>query len=81
VQEALKLARVIAGKSPVAVGVTNRILLHSWDHGIADNLEYTAALMTRVRFYLFLRSSSFPFFLHSSSGAGVFPTHDMYAFV
>ncbi|KAJ7912686.1 Delta2-dienoyl-CoA-isomerase [Mycena leptocephala] len=43
VQAALKLAEVIAGKSPVAVSGTKRILLHSRDHSVADNLEYTAA--------------------------------------
>ncbi|KAJ6556002.1 ClpP/crotonase-like domain-containing protein [Mycena capillaripes] len=40
---ALKLAEVIAGNSPVAVSGTKRILLHSRDHSIAENLEYTAA--------------------------------------
>ncbi|KAF7336470.1 Delta-2 dienoyl-CoA isomerase [Mycena sanguinolenta] len=40
---ALALAGVIAGKSPVAVSGTKRILLHSRDHSVADNLEYTAA--------------------------------------
>ncbi|KAJ6556010.1 Delta2-dienoyl-CoA-isomerase [Mycena capillaripes] len=40
---ALKLAEVIAGKSPVAVSGTKRILLHSRDHSVAENLEYTAA--------------------------------------
>ncbi|KAJ7856035.1 ClpP/crotonase-like domain-containing protein, partial [Mycena leptocephala] len=54
VQAALKLAEVIAGKSPVAVSGTKRILLHSRDHSVADNLEYTAAwnaaaLQTQVR--------------------------------
>ncbi|KAF7331493.1 Delta-2 dienoyl-CoA isomerase [Mycena kentingensis (nom. inval.)] len=43
VKEALKLAGVIAGKSPIAVSGTKRILLHARDHSIADNLEYTAA--------------------------------------
>ncbi|KAF7357754.1 Delta-2 dienoyl-CoA isomerase [Mycena venus] len=40
---ALKLAGVIAGKSPIAVSGTKRVLLHSRDHTVADNLEYTAA--------------------------------------
>ncbi|KAJ7756597.1 Delta2-dienoyl-CoA-isomerase [Mycena metata] len=43
VAAALALAGVIAGKSPVAVSGTKRILLHSRDHSVADNLEYTAA--------------------------------------
>ncbi|KAF8160446.1 Delta2-dienoyl-CoA-isomerase [Mycena galopus ATCC 62051] len=43
VASALALAGVIAGKSPIAVSGTKRILLHSRDHGVADNLEYTAA--------------------------------------
>ncbi|KAJ7134101.1 ClpP/crotonase-like domain-containing protein [Mycena filopes] len=40
---ALKLAGVIASKSPIAVSGTKRILLHSRDHSVSDNLEYTAA--------------------------------------
>ncbi|KAJ7156788.1 ClpP/crotonase-like domain-containing protein, partial [Mycena filopes] len=40
---ALKLAGVIASKSPVAVSGTKRILLHSRDHSVLDHLEYTAA--------------------------------------
>ncbi|KAJ7775347.1 ClpP/crotonase-like domain-containing protein [Mycena metata] len=40
---ALKLASTIAGKSPIAVSGTKRILLHSRDHSVSDNLEYTAA--------------------------------------
>ncbi|KAJ7023161.1 ClpP/crotonase-like domain-containing protein [Mycena alexandri] len=40
---ALKLASVIASKSPIAVSSTKRILLHSRDHSASDNLEYTAA--------------------------------------
>ncbi|KAJ7300635.1 Delta2-dienoyl-CoA-isomerase [Mycena albidolilacea] len=43
VAAALALAGVISGKSPIAVSGTKRILLHSRDHSIADNLEYTAA--------------------------------------
>ncbi|KAK7050733.1 delta-2 dienoyl-CoA isomerase [Favolaschia claudopus] len=43
VGEALKWAAVVAGKSPVAVSGTKRILLHSRDHSVADNLAYTAA--------------------------------------
>ncbi|KAJ7029870.1 Delta2-dienoyl-CoA-isomerase, partial [Mycena alexandri] len=43
VAAALALAGVIAGKSPVAVSGTKRVLLHSRDHSVADNLEYTAA--------------------------------------
>ncbi|KAJ7311779.1 Delta2-dienoyl-CoA-isomerase [Mycena albidolilacea] len=43
VAAALALAGVIAGKSPIAVSGTKRILLHSRDHSVAENLEYTAA--------------------------------------
>ncbi|KAJ7150602.1 Delta2-dienoyl-CoA-isomerase [Mycena filopes] len=43
VAAALALAGVIAGKSPIAVSGTKRILIHSRDHSVADNLEYTAA--------------------------------------
>ncbi|KAJ7198091.1 Delta2-dienoyl-CoA-isomerase [Mycena pura] len=42
VAAALALARVIAGKSPVAVAGTKRILTHARDHTVAENLEYTA---------------------------------------
>jgi hypothetical protein len=37
----------------MAVRGTKHTLLHSRDHRIADNLEYTAALMTQMRFFLF----------------------------
>ncbi|KAF8172941.1 Delta2-dienoyl-CoA-isomerase [Mycena galopus ATCC 62051] len=40
---ALDLAAVIAQKSPIAVSGTKRILLHSRDHSVSQNLEYTAA--------------------------------------
>ncbi|KAJ7184964.1 Delta2-dienoyl-CoA-isomerase [Mycena filopes] len=43
VAAALALAGVIAGKSPIAVSGTKRVLLHSRDYSVADNLEYTAA--------------------------------------
>ncbi|KAK6984876.1 delta-2 dienoyl-CoA isomerase [Favolaschia claudopus] len=43
VRAALDLAAVIAQKSPVAVSGTKRILTHSRDHSVAQNLEYTAA--------------------------------------
>ncbi|KAJ7101337.1 putative peroxisomal enoyl-CoA hydratase [Mycena belliarum] len=39
---ALALARTIAGKSPVAVAGTKRVLLHARDHTVAENLEYVA---------------------------------------
>ncbi|KAJ7453259.1 Delta2-dienoyl-CoA-isomerase [Mycena galericulata] len=39
---ALKLAGVIANKSPIAVSGTKRILTHSRDHSVPENLEYTA---------------------------------------
>nr|GAT60400.1 delta-2 dienoyl-CoA isomerase [Mycena chlorophos] len=43
VAAALKLAKSIAGKSPVAVAGTKRVLNHSRDHSVAENLEYVAA--------------------------------------
>ncbi|KLO16260.1 ClpP/crotonase [Schizopora paradoxa] len=43
VAAALDTARLIASKSPVAVVGTKQILLHSRDHSVQDNLEYTAA--------------------------------------
>nr|GAT47196.1 delta-2 dienoyl-CoA isomerase [Mycena chlorophos] len=43
VRAALELATLIATKSPVAVSGTKRILNHSRDHSVAENLEYTAA--------------------------------------
>ncbi|KAJ7134013.1 Delta2-dienoyl-CoA-isomerase [Mycena crocata] len=54
VEAALALAAVIAGKSPIAVSGTKRILIHSRDHGVAENLDYTAvwnaaAVHTNVR--------------------------------
>ncbi|KAF7369709.1 Delta-2 dienoyl-CoA isomerase [Mycena venus] len=42
VKAAIALAGAIAGKSPVAVSGTKRILTHSRDHSVAENLEYTA---------------------------------------
>ncbi|KIY74190.1 ClpP/crotonase [Cylindrobasidium torrendii FP15055 ss-10] len=39
---ALKLAEVIASRSPVAVNGTKQIISHAIDHSIRDNLEYTA---------------------------------------
>ena len=39
--EALKTAKLIASKSPIAVIGTKRILLHARDHGVAENLAYT----------------------------------------
>ncbi|KAJ7618710.1 Delta2-dienoyl-CoA-isomerase [Roridomyces roridus] len=42
IAKALDLAKTIASKSPVAVSGTKRILLHSRDHSVAENLEYTA---------------------------------------
>ncbi|KAJ6478989.1 Delta2-dienoyl-CoA-isomerase [Mycena sanguinolenta] len=43
VQAALDLAKEIAGKSPIAVSGTKRILTHARDHSVKENLEYTAA--------------------------------------
>ncbi|KAF7303681.1 Delta-2 dienoyl-CoA isomerase [Mycena indigotica] len=40
---ALKLASTIATKSPIAVSGTKRILTHSRDHSVPQNLDYVAA--------------------------------------
>ncbi|KAF8877417.1 ClpP/crotonase-like domain-containing protein [Infundibulicybe gibba] len=53
VKAALDLAKLIATKSPVAVASSKRLITHSRDHTVAENLEYTsawnsAALMTNV---------------------------------
>ena len=42
IQEGLKLARDIAGKSPVAVQGTKNILDAAWGRTVEDNLNYTA---------------------------------------
>ncbi|KAJ7605558.1 Delta2-dienoyl-CoA-isomerase [Roridomyces roridus] len=42
VAAALGLAAEIARKSPVAVAGTKRILTHARDHGVQENLDYTA---------------------------------------
>ena len=42
VKEGLKLAAVIAGKSPVAVQGTKELLNWSRDHTVADGLRYTS---------------------------------------
>ncbi|KAI9823161.1 MAG: hypothetical protein M1832_002604 [Thelocarpon impressellum] len=42
VAEALRMARVVAGKSPVAVQGSKEILNYSRDHPVADGLRYTA---------------------------------------
>jgi delta(3,5)-delta(2,4)-dienoyl-CoA isomerase len=42
VAEALKLASLIASKSPVATLGTKELLNYSRDHGVADGLRYTA---------------------------------------
>ncbi|KAL1940534.1 hypothetical protein VTO73DRAFT_7969 [Trametes versicolor] len=39
---ALEVAKLIAEKSPVAVAGTKHLLLHSRDHTVRENLEYTA---------------------------------------
>jgi len=41
VDKALQIARVIAGKSPVAVQGTKTLLDYSRDHTIREGLEYT----------------------------------------
>ncbi|KAJ7062862.1 Delta2-dienoyl-CoA-isomerase [Mycena amicta] len=43
VRSALELAGVIATKSPIAVSGTKRLLIHSRDHSVSENLDYTAA--------------------------------------
>lgn len=43
VQQALGLAKVIAGKSPVAVSSAKHLITHSRDHSVEENLRYTAA--------------------------------------
>lgn len=55
---ALELAKTIATKSPIAVRGTKHLLLHSRDHGVQENLDYTATwngvmLQTDVRFFAF----------------------------
>lgn len=42
VHAALDLAKVIATKSPVAIAGTKRLLIHSRDHPVSSNLEYTS---------------------------------------
>jgi len=42
VKAALDLAKCIAQKSPIAVAGTKRILIHSRDHSVPENLEYTS---------------------------------------
>ena len=43
IEEALKVARLIAANSPIAVVGTKRVLLHSRDSTVDENLEYVAA--------------------------------------
>ncbi|KAJ7910407.1 Delta2-dienoyl-CoA-isomerase [Mycena leptocephala] len=42
VRAALEVADIIARKSPIAVSGTKRLLTHSRDHSVSENLEYTA---------------------------------------
>ncbi|EPQ61372.1 ClpP/crotonase [Gloeophyllum trabeum ATCC 11539] len=42
IRAAIDLAQEIAGKSPVAVVGTKRLMLHARDNTVQDNLEYTA---------------------------------------
>lgn len=51
VEEALKMAELLASKSPIAVQGTKELLNHARDHTVADSLRYTgvwnsAALQT-----------------------------------
>lgn len=48
--EALKTARALAAKSPLAVQGTKATLLHARDHSVADGLEYVAARNAAVLF-------------------------------
>jgi len=41
--EALKLAKQIASKSPIATMGTKHILIHSRDHSVQQNLDYVAS--------------------------------------
>ncbi|KAF7301029.1 Delta-2 dienoyl-CoA isomerase [Mycena indigotica] len=43
IHAALELAGIIATKSPIAVSGTKRILIHSRDHSVPENLDYVAA--------------------------------------
>ncbi|KAJ9115253.1 hypothetical protein QFC20_001120 [Naganishia adeliensis] len=43
VEEAISVAKVIAGKSPVAVTSTKRLMIHARDHSVQEGLDYTAA--------------------------------------
>ncbi|KAI9330133.1 ClpP/crotonase-like domain-containing protein [Zopfochytrium polystomum] len=40
VEEAMRLARMIAAKSPVAVAGTKNVLIHARDHSVAEGLKY-----------------------------------------
>jgi enoyl-CoA hydratase len=40
--EVMKIAEIIAAKSPVSVRGTKHILLHTRDHSVADGLNYIA---------------------------------------
>jgi len=42
VKAALELAKFIATKGPVAIAGTKRLLIHSRDHSVPENLEYTS---------------------------------------
>lgn len=42
VKAALELAKTIAAKSPVAITGTKQLLIHSRDHAVSENMEYTA---------------------------------------
>lgn len=57
VHAALDLAKVIASKSPIAVGGTKRLITHARDHSVQENLVYTQtwnahAFLTDVGFTL-----------------------------
>lgn len=53
VKAALELAKTIAGKSPIAVSGSKRLISHARDHSVSENLEYTQtwnahAIVTKV---------------------------------
>jgi delta(3,5)-delta(2,4)-dienoyl-CoA isomerase len=67
VKAALELAKQIAGKSPVAVSSSKRLINHARDHSVLENLEYTQtwnahAIVTKVGSFFVCVCWSFFFF-------------------
>ena len=50
IQAAMKLAQIIASKSPLAVRNTKRTFNHARDHSVADGLAYVATLNAGILF-------------------------------